>query len=147
MKTFTKRRGDLAGDLVRNLCLIKDTSKVLPHIVFIEEQSDDGEPEYNKYQLVEIRKDGGCSVVDCNGIRINDRFQLREINVDWLLTVWNRHIEQLVDSGTWREDAIEFLGDHTEAGHEAIVAFCDNHWRKHLPYTDNLKVFDKKLKR
>lgn len=90
-KSFTERFKALEADLIANLCLIQDTSHILPHTVYIEEEREDGSSEYNKYKLVEIRPDGGCSVIDCNGIRINDHYHLSNINIEWLLTIWGRH--------------------------------------------------------
>lgn len=95
MKTFKEQQDDLVKDVVKNLCQIKDTSHLLPHVVYIEEEDENGEPEYNKYTLIEIRNDGGCSVLDCNGIRIDQMYSLSDINIDWLITVWCRHIDLL----------------------------------------------------
>ncbi len=146
MKTFTKRHEALIDDLVRNLCLINDTSGILPHMVFIEDEGEDedgnGIPEYFRYELVEIRENGDCTLIDPNGNR-TDEYTLRQINVDWLLTLWNWHIERLIDSGSWREDAIGFLQQHTNASLDDIVDFCGEYWQNLLPYTENLKAFHK----
>lgn len=98
MQTLKKQHDDLTKSVVENLCLIRDTSRILPHTVFIEEEYE-GEPEYVKYQLLSIHEDGGCSILDCNGIRIDDQYTLYQINIDWLLTIWERHNELLVVNG------------------------------------------------
>lgn len=100
MKTFKEQQDDLVKEVVKNLCQIKDTSQLLPHVVYIEEENETGEPEYNKYTLLEIRNDGGCSVLDCNGIRIDQMYSLSDINVDWLITIWDRHIDLLTENNS-----------------------------------------------
>lgn len=98
MKSFQEQHNDLIKEVAGKLCQIENTAHFLPHMVFVEEVDDDGAPEYNKYQLVDIRNDGGCSLIDCNGIRIDDQYSLTDINLEWLITIWNWHIEQLNES-------------------------------------------------
>ncbi|WP_289764514.1 hypothetical protein [uncultured Duncaniella sp.] len=63
----------------------------LPHIVYVEEESD--YPVYTMYKLEEIRKDGSCVLFNPkSGERFNDR-HLYEINIDWLDTVLRRYYE------------------------------------------------------
>ncbi len=146
MKTFKGQHDDLIKQVAENLCLIPDASHLLPHTVYLEDVGADGAPEYNKYQLLEIRKDGGCSLLDCNGIRIDEHYSLTDINLEWLITIWERHLEMLIEGKGWREDAIEFLQEHTQASMDDIAAFCDSYWQNLLPYTENLTQFNRYLK-
>lgn len=146
MKSFKEQQEDLVKNLVNNLCMIRDTSHFLPHVVYIEEEDENGESEYNKYKLLDIRKEGGCSVLDCNGIRIDQMYSLNDINIDWLISIWERHIEWLIENRKWRDDAIELLQEHTDASLNDIVNFCDTYWQNVLPYTENLKAFQEYIK-
>lgn len=144
MKTFSERHEELVRELVENIGYIRNTSELLPHPVYIEEEGEDkhgdGVPEYFRYQLVDIFPDGRCALLDSNGIRTH-QYYLASINIDWLLTVWNRHVELLIENNAWKDDAIEFLQKHTDESLDEIIDFCNEHWQNLSPYTENLKAF------
>lgn len=149
MKTFLERHADLVKELVENLSMIRDTSELLPHLVYIEEEGEDKHgnsvPEYLGYQLVDIFPDGKCALIDSNGIRTH-QYSLENINLEWLITIWERHLELLIEGREWRENAIELLQEHTDASLNDIVDFCDTYWQNLLPYTENLKAFQEYIK-
>ncbi|MDR1715396.1 MAG: hypothetical protein LBS20_06090 [Prevotella sp.] len=65
---------------------------LLPHTVFIEEESDAGYTVYNRYELLSISPDGSCTARNPDSGEITS-LHLSEINIDWLATVWNRYRE------------------------------------------------------
>lgn len=77
-------------------CLCRNTERPsgwLPHIVFVEEEGADGHPCYVRYELEDYHSDGSCTLFNPQtGVRETDR-HLGEINVDWLVTLWNRYEE------------------------------------------------------
>lgn len=78
--------------LVSALCRIgKKPEGWLPHTVFVEEEGDS--PVYTMYRLLDIRKDGSCTLYNPQtGERFTSR-HLREINIEWLVTLWKRYLE------------------------------------------------------
>ena len=63
----------------------------LPHTVYVEEEGDC--PVYTMYSLEAIRKDGSCTLYNPQtGERFTSR-HLREINIEWLTTLWERYLE------------------------------------------------------
>lgn len=84
---------DLHQQLVDSISQIKEFPEgLLPHIVFIEEESDSGYPVYNRYQLVKVFPDGNCIVKKPVSEELIPR-HLNEINIDWLSTIWNYYTE------------------------------------------------------
>lgn len=84
----------LSQNIIDSLCHITDRPDGwLPHIVFVEEEGEDGYPCYVRYNLIDYHADGTCTLQRPNtDVRETDR-ELWEINIDWLITVWNRYKE------------------------------------------------------
>lgn len=81
----------------------------LPHIVFVEEEGEDGYPCYVRYNLIDYHADGTCTLQRPNtDVQEIDR-ELCEINVDWLITVWNWYVELSIEQKTWKDHAVEVL--------------------------------------
>ena len=91
----------LEQEVIANLCAIpKMPENMLPHTVYVEEEGEDGYghgiPVYTMYRLEEIRTDGSCTLYNAES---RERFtcrHLHEINMDWLVTVWERYLELCV---------------------------------------------------
>ena len=88
---------------------------MLPHTVYVEEEGEDGYghgiPVYTMYRLEEIRTDGSCTLYNAES---RERFtcrHLHEINMDWLVTVWERYLELCVEQDIWKGNAVAFLKD------------------------------------
>ena len=80
------------NQLVSALCGIRENPDGwLPHTVYVEEEGDC--PVYTMYRLLDIRKDGGCTLYNPQtGEHFTSR-HLREINIEWLVTLWERYLE------------------------------------------------------
>lgn len=93
-----EKQKELEQETIANLRAIpKMPEGLLPHTVYVEEEGENadchGVPVYTMYRLEEIRPDGSCSLRNpATGEYFPER-QLYEINIDWLLTVWNRYVE------------------------------------------------------
>lgn len=118
---------------------------LLPHTVYVEEEGEDadryGIPVYTMYKLEEIRPDGSCALYNPDS---RERFSCRhlhEINIDWLITVWERYLELCVEQEIWKQNAAAFLKDSTGKADVVIAAFVDSSWDRCSAYTDNLKRF------
>ena len=89
----------------------------------------------------EIRTDGSCTLYNAES---RERFtcrHLHEINMDWLVTVWERYLELCVEQDIWKGNAVAFLKDRTGKPEEEIISFVETSWDKCQAYTDNLKAF------
>ena len=91
---------------------------LLPHTVYVEEEGEDDEhhgiPVYTAYKLEEIRSDGSCMLYNPDS---RERFPCRhlyEINIDWLVTVWERYLELCVGQKLWKQNAVAFLKESTD---------------------------------
>ena len=91
--TFTTRFNQLQTDIIANITAITNRPDGwLPHTVFVEEEDEDrsgaGTPVYKKYQLIDFKPDGSCTLRDTKtGEDETDR-HLSEINIDWLMTLY-----------------------------------------------------------
>jgi hypothetical protein len=91
--SIQKTINNIHGQLVDSISGIQEFPEgLLPHIVFIEEEGDTGYPVYNRYQLLKVFPDGNCVVKSPDSEDSTPR-HLSEINIDWLLTVWNYYTE------------------------------------------------------
>lgn len=112
----------ITDKLIANLCRITERpDDWLPHTVYVEEIGEDersGEiPIYTRYVLEDYKADGGCTLYNPQtGERRSGH--LYEINIDWLITLWNRYVELSVEQGTRKENASALLTAHTGV-HEA----------------------------
>lgn len=141
-----EKQKTLEKELIDNLCSIsKHPDGWLPHTVYVEEEGEDeshnGIPVYTAYKLEDFHKDGTCVLYnEKSGERFHVR-HLHEINVDWLVTVWERYLELCCEQDVWENNAIAFLAEHTDKSRHEISSFVENLWNKSLAYTDNLKRF------
>lgn len=145
MKLQEKQK-ELEQEIIANLRAIpKMPEGLLPHTVYVEEEGEDDEhhgiPVYTAYKLEEIRPDGSCMLYNPDS---RERFPCRhlyEINIDWLVTVWERYLELCVGQKLWKQNAVAFLKESTDKTDTEISAFVDSGWDRCSAYTDNLKRF------
>lgn len=132
----------LAEKLIDNLCRIDERPDGwLPHVVFIEEEGDDGCPCYVRYVLKDYRPDGSCALHNSQTDEREIDRELREINIDWLITLWNRYMELCIEQGLWRERAIRRLEQDTEASLPDILEFVEEHWQNCTSDEANIQMF------
>lgn len=97
--TFQERQKELTDKIVASLLRIKRHPEGwLPHTVFVEEEGTNGHsegvPVYTQYQLMGYLPDGNCLLSNSEtGQLEHDDYHLSAINLDWLVTVWNRYAE------------------------------------------------------
>lgn len=145
MKLQEKQK-ELEQEIIANLRAIPKTPEgLLPHTVYVEEEGEEDEhhgiPVYTAYKLEEIRPDGSCMLYNPDS---RERFPCRhlyEINIDWLVTVWERYLELCVGQKLWKQNAVAFLKESTDKTETEISAFVDSGWDRCSAYTDNLKRF------
>lgn len=141
-----EKQKELEQEIIANLRAIpKMPEGLLPHTVYVEEEGEDedrhGVPVYTMYRLEEIRPDGSCALYNPDS---RERFPCRhlyEINIDWLITVWERYLELCVEQDIWKQNAAAFLKGSTGKADGEIAAFADSGWDRCAAYTDNLKRF------
>lgn len=140
---YQKQQETLANRIIAGLCYIKDyPCELLPHIVFVEEVGEDGGPIYNKYSLISInQKEKTCMLKSCHSQGENE-YNLASINIDWLVTVWNRCQELMSEPGKVREHAVCYLLEHTDAEPDYIAEYVDKNWRLSFPDEANLATFN-----
>lgn len=95
---YQKRVNELQQQLITRLSAITDRPESwLPHLVYVEEEGDDGNgfgmPVYNAYRLVDFESDGRCTLRNLITGKDDTERHLSEINIDWLVTVWNYYHE------------------------------------------------------
>lgn len=77
--------------------------------------------------LERIRPDGTCDLHDPEtGKLLHDDYHLGSVEIDWLITLWNRYVELSVEQGTWKENAFALLTAHTGAREAAIRCFVED---------------------
>lgn len=132
----------LSQNIIDSLCHITERpDDWLPHIVFVEEEGEDGYPCCVRYNLTDYHSDGTCTLQRPNtDVRETDR-ELLEINVDWLITVWNRYIE-LSEQKVLKDHAVAVLRQNSNADESLIREFVEEHWLNLLPDKDNSKAFE-----
>lgn len=133
----------LSQNIIDSLCRITDRPDGwLPHIVFVEEEGEDGYPCYVRYNLIDYHADGTCTLQRPNtDVQETDR-ELCEINVDWLITVWNWYVELSIEQKTWKDHAVEVLLQNSNADEGLIREFVEEHWQNLLLDKDNSKAFE-----
>lgn len=91
---LTQQLSNVTQNIIDAICGIKELPEdLLPHTVFVEEISEQGDPVYRKYQLIDLdRVDKNCIVYDPS-TDYQDEIELYNVNVDWLLTLWTRYLE------------------------------------------------------
>lgn len=133
----------LSQNIIDSLCHISERPDGwLPHIVFVEEEGEDGYPCYVRYKLTDYQADGTCSLQTSDeSIRQTNR-NLSEINIDWLVTLWNRYVELSIEQETWKDHAVEILLQNSNADEGSIREFVEVHWQNLLLDNDNIKAFE-----
>lgn len=128
--------------IVADLCRIDERPDGwLPHTVFVEEEAADGYPCYVRYEVEDYLPDGSCTLHNpLTGERETDR-HLREINIDWLVTLWRRYMELCIEQGLWRERAIHLLERKTDAPLPDILEFVGEHWQNCASDEENIEAF------
>ena len=130
----------LTDKIIANLCrTTKRPEEWLPHIVYVEEEGD--YPVYNRYELIDYAPDGSCTLYNTRTDSWENGFHLSEINIDWLITVWNRDSELCIGQGIWKDRAVEILQKETTVGEVKIREFIEEHWQNLLLDEDNIEVF------
>lgn len=133
----------LTDKIIDNLCRITERPEGwLPHIVYVEEEGD--YPVYNRYELIDYAPDGSCILYNPRTDSRENGFHLSEINIDWLITVWNRYMGSCIGRDTWRNRAVEILRKETAADEMTIRKFIEEHWQIMLLDEDNIKAFKQK---
>lgn len=134
----------LTDEIIANLCRITERPEEwLPHIVYVEEEGD--YPVYNRYELIDYTPDGSCTLYNPRTDSRENDFHLSEINIDWLITLWNRYIELCIEQGMWKDRAIEILREETTAGEMTILEFVEEHWQNLLLDEDNIEAFKREI--
>lgn len=98
---LSDKTGKVQEELINALCNITDMPEsVLPHLVFVEEEDDKGEPTYNKYSLIRIIPEHKSCILSIphsgkanEEERKEEEFSLSTINIDWLEVIWKRYLE------------------------------------------------------
>lgn len=146
-------------ELINRLCWIPDPEIILPHMVFIEDVNEKGEPEYYHCTLEAInQEEQTCTLLNHSNGERSANWGLTAINIDWLVTLWDwykeKHAEDeddtellyLAESGEWHERAISLMSEYTEADDEAIRDYAAEHWQNLRSDKDNLAEFREYLK-
>ena len=132
-----EKQKELEQEIIANLRAIPRMPEgLLPHTVYAEEEGEDadrhGIPVYTAYKLEEIHPDGSCVLYNSDS---RERFpyrHLHEINIDWLVTVWERYLELCVEQEIWKQNAAAFLKDSTGKADGDIACFVESGWDRCL---------------
>ena len=136
---------NIIDKLIADLCYITERpNDWLPHTVYVEEIAEDersGEiPIYTRYVLEDYTADGNCTFYNPQTDEHRSGY-LDEINIDWLVTVWNRYRDLCVEQGLWREQAIHLLEQETDASLPDILEFVGDHWQNLASDEENIAAF------
>lgn len=134
----------LTDKLVSNIVsIVEYPDNWLPHSVWVEEESPiTGDPVYNQYMLEKINPDGTCNLFSPKtGALVHDDIFLSAINIDWLITIWNRYIELCIDQRIWKQRALRLLQKYTESDEKVAAEYIDKHWRHYSLDEDNIDSF------
>jgi len=98
----------LHKETISVLCGIEEfPERLLPHIVYVEEEKglplSCGSSVYNVYNLTRIFPDETC-MLENPETGTEEKRHLDEINIDWLITVWNWYCDL---SGGQEREAVE----------------------------------------
>jgi hypothetical protein len=90
---FGKRLNDLQSEIINALCAVEEfPAGLLPHTVYVEEEGENsqaiGNSVYNIYSLIRMFPDGSC-MLENPETGTEEKRDLREINIEWLITVWD----------------------------------------------------------
>lgn len=141
--TYQEQHKALENRIISSLCEIKEyPCELLPHTVFVEEVGEDCGPVYNKYSLVSINQSEKTCMLKSSHSKEESEFYLSSINIDWLITVWNRCQELMSETGKLREHAVCYLLEHTDAEPDYIAEYVDKNWWLSFPDEANLATFN-----
>lgn len=88
----------LSQNIIASLCQVSERPDgLLPHIVYVEEEGRDGYPCYVRYRLIDYRSDGSCTLQNPGTNAQETDRHLSEINIDWLVTLWNYYKELCIE--------------------------------------------------
>lgn len=141
--TYQEQHKALENRIISSLCEIKEyPCELFPHSVFVEEVGEDCGPVYNKYSLVSINQSEKTCMLKSSHSREESEFYLSSISIDWLVTVWNRCQELISESGKFREHAVCYLLEHTDAEPDYIAEYVAKNWRLSFHDEANLATFN-----
>jgi hypothetical protein len=88
-----RKLDDLHKEIIAALCSVEEfPDGLLPHIVYVEEEGENsleiGNSIFKTYSLIRIFPDGSCILEDPETGNEEKR-ELSEINIDWLVVVWD----------------------------------------------------------
>ena len=66
---------------------------------------------------------------------------LSEINIDWLVTLWNSYVELSIERKAWKEHAVTILLQNSDVDEVLIREFVKDHWQNLLLDSDNIEAF------
>lgn len=140
--TPQEQQKNLSQNIVDSLCRITERPDGwLPHIVFVEEEGWDGYPCYNRYRLIDFQANGNCTLLNpTTQLQATDH-HLSEINMDWLITLWNLYVELSIEQKIWKDRAVEMLLQNSDADEMRIREFVNEHWQNLLLDKDNIEAF------
>lgn len=87
-KTINEALKGICAELCENSDRLPEG--LLPATVYIENEGSDGYPEYKRYSLVDINKNGTAVIVGMDGTR--EEISLESISADWLMTLYDSYI-------------------------------------------------------
>ena len=95
--SYQKELDELQAKIIFSLCSIEEfPEQMLPHFVYVEEEKglplETGSSVFHLYNLTRIFPDGTCLLENLETKEEEERM-LSEINIDWLITVWNWYLE------------------------------------------------------
>ena len=142
--SLQKRLNRLLQEIVAALCNIKEfPDGLLPHTVYVEEESENsmavGNTVFNTYSLIKIFPDGSCVLENPATGEVENR-QLSEINIDWLMLVWDyyKDLSGFKETQPVKKELFAFLYplDHFErnvSDEEILGGWADGYVEKYTP--------------
>lgn len=96
VQSYHEQLTTISNHLIRNISQAKEHPEGwLPHVVYVEEEGD--YPVYTMYKLEEVRPDGTCTLFNPETNERDPQRHLYEINIDWLVTLWNYYKELCIE--------------------------------------------------
>ena len=91
--SLQKRLEEIRQAIIAALCSIREfPDGLLPHTVYVEEEGEIslniGNSVFNVYSLLKIFPDGSC-ILENPETGEEEKRQLSEISIDWLIVVWD----------------------------------------------------------
>ena len=112
-------------------------------VVEIIEDSDGTEkPNLLHCILYDIYDDRTCCM-KVAGSEDEDIYGLCEIINMSHIKLWEKYVN--TSDKEWRDNAIAYLNEHTEAPETVITHFVDTHWKRAMLFADNLETFKRHL--